>query len=100
MDIPGASDKFSVFIMKRDTTNTIMIFVLGALAILGVWFALRGIFGQRELRGLQIQAAVDNSYQLTVEAIATDALAYSQQHPNPDIQRILQSAGIKAQAPK
>jgi hypothetical protein len=86
--------------MKRETTNTIMVFVLGALAVLGVWFALRGIFGQRELRQLQIQATMDNSYRMTVEAIATDALAYSQKNPNPDIQRILKGAGINAPAPK
>jgi len=86
--------------MKRETTNTIMTFVLGALAVLGVVFALQTIFGQRELRSLQIQATVDNSYRMTVEAIANDAFAYSQKNPNPDILRILQAAGVKAPAPK
>ena len=72
-----------------------MTFVLGAFAVLGVVFALQSIFGQREFRSLQIQATVDNSYRMTVEAIANDTLAFEQKNPNPDLLRILQAAGAK-----
>jgi hypothetical protein len=72
-----------------------MTFVLGAFVVLGVVFALQSIFGQRDLRRLQIEAAVDNSYRMTVESIANDTLAYAQKNPNPDLLRILQAAGAK-----
>jgi hypothetical protein len=86
--------------MKQDTINTIMTYVLGALAFLGVWFALRGVFGQHEFRQLQFTAAQDNQSRMLVDAIASDTMAYYQKNPNPELLRILQGAGAKPPAPK
>jgi len=84
-----------MFIMKCETTNTILTYVLGVLALLGVVFALQTIFRQREFRSLQIQATLDNASLARIQALANDTLAYNQRNPNPELTRILQSAQAK-----
>ena len=81
--------------MKNDNITTALNLVLAVLAILGVIFALQTIFRTRELRSLQMQATQANGYRMAVEALANDAVAYSQKNPNSDILRILQPAQAK-----
>ena len=81
--------------MKNDNVTTVLNLVLAVLAILGVIFALQTIFRTRTLRTLQIQAAQANAYRMAVEALAQDAVAYSQKNPNSEIQRILQPPQTK-----
>jgi hypothetical protein len=81
--------------MKNDNITTALNLVLAVLAILGVIFALQTIFRTRELRTLQIQATQANAYRMAVEALANDALAYSQKNPNADILRIVQPTQAK-----
>jgi hypothetical protein len=95
LDISRQSCRFTAFIMKCETINSIMTFVLGAFVVLGVVFALQSMFGQRDLRRLQIEATLDNSYRMTIESIANDTIAYAEKNPNPDLLRILQAAGAK-----
>lgn len=83
--------------MKRETTNTILTYVLGVLALLGVIFALRTMILTRTLRTLQIQAAVDNANVMRLQALANEALAYSQKNPSPELTRIFQPAQTPAQ---
>ncbi len=83
--------------MKNDNVTTALNLVLAVLAILGVVFALQTIFRTRTLRTMQIQATQANTYRMAVEALAQDAVAYSQKNPNSDILRILQPA--QAQRP-
>ena len=75
--------------MKNDNLTTALNLVLAVLAILGVIFALQTIFRTRTLRTMQIQATQANAYRMAVDALAQDAVAYSQKNPNPDIQCIL-----------
>jgi hypothetical protein len=81
--------------MKNDNVTTFLNLVLAVLAILGVIFALQTIFRTRELRILQMQATQANGYRMAVESLANDAMAYSKQNPNPEIQRIMQPAQPK-----
>jgi len=60
MDICRQSARFCE-IMKCETTNSILTFVLGVVILLNVLFALRTINYTREFRSLQIQAAQDQA---------------------------------------
>ncbi|HEY4953008.1 MAG TPA: hypothetical protein VII71_06445 [Verrucomicrobiae bacterium] len=81
--------------MKCDTTNTILTFVLGILAVAGVIFALQTIFLTRELRTLTVQATIANTSLLQAQALANDAVAYNQRNPNPELTKLLQAAQTK-----
>jgi hypothetical protein len=81
--------------MKNDNITTALNLVLFALAIFGVYFALRTIFLTHELRSLQAQATQANGYRMAVEALANDAIVYSKNNPNSDILRILQPPSAK-----
>ncbi len=81
--------------MKCETTNTILTFVLGVLALLGVIFALQTIFRMREYRTLTVQAAVANNNFMRIQSLANDTQAYNQKNPSPELTRILQSAQAK-----
>jgi len=81
--------------MKCETTNMILTFVLGVLAIAGVIFALQTINRTRELRSLTIQATVANASLLQVQSLANDTLAYNQKYPTPELTRLLQSVQAK-----
>jgi len=83
--------------MKSEIMNTILTYVLGVLALLGVIFALQTIFRTRELRTLQIQAAFDNANVMRLQALASEALAYNQKNPSPELNRIFQPAQTNAQ---
>jgi len=81
--------------MKCETTNTVLTFVLGALALLGVIFALQTIFRTREFNTLSAQANAANTAFMRLQALANDATAYNQRSPNPELARILQAAQAK-----
>jgi len=82
--------------MKCETLNTILTFLLGVCALLGVIFALRTVFHTRELRTLQAQmlnCQINvNRLNLTLNAAAQ----YGKTHP--DIDRILQPFEAKPAA--
>ena len=74
--------------MKCETTNTVLTFILGALVLLGVIFALKTINHTRELRSLTSLAMTANTGLIREQAFFNDCLEYSKTHP--DINRILQ----------
>lgn len=78
--------------MKSETMNSVLTFVLGALVVLGVIFALQTILRTREFRRLQIQAAVENANMMRLQALAADVYAYNQKSPSQELTRILQAA--------
>jgi hypothetical protein len=78
--------------MKCETTNTVLTFVLGMLAIAGVIFALQTIFLTREFRSLTVQATVANTSLMQVQALAQDVAAYNQKSPSPELTKLLTAA--------
>jgi hypothetical protein len=78
--------------MKCETTNTVLTFVLGMLAIAGVIFALQTIFLTREFRSLTVQATVANNSLMQVQALANDVAAYNQKSPSPELTKLLNAA--------
>lgn len=85
-------------LMKCETMNSVLTFVLGALILLDVIFALQTINHTREFRSLQFTAMQDQAMLAQiqqVESLARDAMAYDQKYPNPDLTRILQAAQTK-----
>ena len=81
--------------MKNDTTTTVLNFVLAALVILGVAFALMSMTRQRELRQRQIilqigfqQAQIVN---MRAQALANEALTYNNTAKSAELNKILQS---------
>ena len=84
--------------MKCDSTNCILTFVLGVLAVAGVIFALQTIFLTREFRSLTVQAAMANSSLMQVQSLANDVATYNQKAASPELTKILQSAQAKVTA--
>ena len=84
--------------MKCETTNAILTFILGVLAVAGVIFALQTIFLTREFRSLTVQATVANSSLLQAQSLANDVAAYNQKNPSPELTKILQSVQAKVAA--
>ena len=82
--------------MKCETFNTVLTFMLGVLALLGVFFALRTVFHTHDLRALQTQMlncqVSVNRLNLTLNA----ASQYGKTHP--DIEHILQPFETKPAA--
>jgi len=82
--------------MKSDTTTTAMNFVLAALVILGVVFALLSIMRTRELRqlqaNLQIRAQMAQSNFMRAQALATDVTTYNATAKSPELTAILKAA--------
>ena len=88
LNIPCRFVKLAGLIMKYETTNTVLTFILGALVLLGVIFALKTINQTRELRSLASQAMTVNTGLMREQAFFNDCLEYGKTHP--DINRILQ----------
>ncbi len=76
--------------MKSEALNGILTVVLGALLVLGVFFALKVVFITHELRTLQSQANFANTALLQTQAVINDSRAYYNAHPDADLGRILQ----------
>jgi hypothetical protein len=86
--------------MKNDTTTTVLNFVLAALVILGVVFALLSMSRTRELRQLSLNATIANNGLLRAQALANDATAYNATAKSPELTRILQAIQPKPAATK
>jgi hypothetical protein len=84
--------------MKCDTTNAILTFTLGVLAVAGVLFAVQTFFLTKEFRQLTVQAAVANNQILRAQAIANDVVLYNQKTPSPELTKILQAIQPKPAA--
>ena len=84
--------------MKCDTTNAILTFVLGVLAVAGVIFALQTIFLTREFRQLTVQATFANNSILQAQSLAADVAAYNQKNPSPELTKVLQTVQAKPAA--
>jgi hypothetical protein len=98
MDICRRADRIRAFNMKNETINTVLTYVLGIFALLGVIFALQTIFRTREYRSLVLQASQANNYYMRIQALGNDAVAFNQKNQNPDLARILSPAQTKPAA--
>ena len=78
--------------MKCDSTNCILTFVLGVLAVAGVVFAMQTFFLTREFRALTVQATIANNSLVQVQALANDVAAYNQKNPNAELTKLLTAA--------
>jgi hypothetical protein len=86
--------------MKSETTNTVLTFVLGMLAIAGAIFAVQTIFLTREFRSLTVQATVANNNLMQVQALAQDVGAYNQKNPSAELTKLLTATQTPAPAKK
>jgi len=77
--------------MKSDTTTTVLNFILAALAIFGVIFALLSINRTREFRQLTNNAALANNALMRAQGLANDTAAFNVTAKSPELARILQS---------
>jgi biopolymer transport protein ExbB/TolQ len=84
--------------MKSDTLTTVLNFVLAALVLLGVVFALLTIIRVREYRALSLQANFANNALMRLQSLANDTAAYNQTKQDPGIARLLQSIQNKPAA--
>jgi len=82
--------------MKSGTTNTVLTWVLAVIVLAGVYFALRSIFSQRQLRTLQAQIWACQSTISRVNLVLNEAAQYGKTHP--DIDHILQPFEAKPAA--
>jgi hypothetical protein len=82
--------------MKNDSTTTVLNFVLAALVILGVVFALLNIWRTRDLRHLQVtlQAQMQRSQVTAAKAqqLLSDTITFNATAKNPELAQIIQSA--------
>ena len=77
--------------MKNDTTTTVLNFVLAALVILGVGFAILSMKRTRELRQLSLNATIANSALMRAQGLANDVAGYNATAKSPELTRILQA---------
>lgn len=96
MDICRPFVKLAALVMKCDTTNTVLTWVLGALVLLGALFALQTIFRMREFRTLQAQAITCQSSMGRLNSLFNESIQYGKTHP--DINRVLQPFEAKSVA--
>ena len=77
--------------MKNESLNGVLTFVLGVLVVLGVVFALRVYFAERDTRALQSQVLFVNTRITQARALVAATAAYNQKAQSPELTRILQS---------
>jgi hypothetical protein len=82
--------------MKSETLNGVFTFILGVLVVAGVILALRLVSLTKESRQLQTMVVVDSSVMTRAQSLFADAKAYNQQHPTPELTKILESVQTKA----
>lgn len=78
--------------MKSDSTNTILIFLLGVFAVLDVLFAVRTVVGERDLRGLQSQAQQAQMGLMQIQQlkpVLNDTIAFNQKYPSAELTKVL-----------
>jgi len=81
--------------MKCETTNAVLTFVLGVLAVAGVILALRTSIQTHELRKMNNQDAIERVYLMQAQALVNDVIAYNQKNPSPELTKLLQSLQAK-----
>jgi hypothetical protein len=90
--------------MKNDTTTTFLNFVLAALVILGVLFALLGIWKGHDARRIQARVQVEAMNFQTAMARANvllnDTITYNATAKSPELTAIIQSVQNSAPAVK
>lgn len=90
--------------MKNDTVTTFLNFVLAALVILGVTFALMSIWRTRDLRHMQavLQAQMQRSNVTSVRAqqLLADTIEFNKTAKNPELAQIIKSAQTPPPAAK
>jgi hypothetical protein len=77
--------------MKCNTTNAILTFVLGVLAVAGVMLVLRTVMQSREIRRMTPTVTVENAYLAQAQLLFNDVAAYNQKNPSPELAKLLQS---------
>ena len=89
--------------MKNDTTSTLLNFILAALVIMGVLFAVLGIFRQRQLNHLmpelQNGSIIVQVKMQQAQAMLNDAIVYNKTQQNPDLAKLIQAATTRPAAP-
>ena len=75
--------------MKSDTTTLVLNFVLAALVILGVVFAVLAMNRTRDLRLLTSQASQCQSALVKAQALANDTATYNVTAKSPELTKIL-----------
>jgi hypothetical protein len=90
--------------MKNDSTTTFLNFVLAALIILGVVFALFSIWRTRDFRQLQTRVQLEmqkyNMASMKAQAILNETITYNATAKNPELAQIIQSVTVTPSAPK
>jgi hypothetical protein len=81
--------------MKCELTSLFLFFVLGVLAVVGVFFGSRTVFFTHEFRSLSTQANTDNNNLLQVRALVNDVGLYNQKSPSPELTKLLQTLQVK-----
>ena len=90
--------------MKNDTTTTALNFVLAALVIFGVMFALLNIWRTRDLR--QMQTALQTQMQIAqvtsarAQSLLNDVIAFNATAKSPELDQIIKSAEAPQPAAK
>jgi hypothetical protein len=82
--------------MKNDSTTTFLNFVLIALVILGVLFALMSIWKGREARHMQVQLQLQlqrsQATSAKAQLLLNDVMAYNAKANNPELTQIIRDA--------
>jgi hypothetical protein len=82
--------------MKNDSTTTVLNFVLAALVILGVVFALLNIWRTRDLRHMQVTLQTQmQRTQITssrAQSLLNDVITFNATAKSPELAQIIQSA--------
>jgi hypothetical protein len=81
--------------MKNDSTTTFLNFVLAALVILSVFFAVLTIWRERDLQQLTSTVAVAQNNLGRADALLKDAAAYNAVVKNPELGRIIEATQPK-----
>jgi hypothetical protein len=72
----------------KSGTNAVLTVVLAVLVLAGVYFDLRAVFSQRQLRTMQAQTIACQSNMNRVGLLLNEAVQYGKTHP--DINPVLQ----------
>ena len=83
-------------IMKSDSLNGILTFVLGCLIVAGVCLALRMALLTHELHKWQKEASTCQAIILQTQSVYNDATAYNQTYKDPRLAQILSIITVKS----
>jgi hypothetical protein len=80
--------------MKNSPLTAILLSLLAISAVASAGFCFYYASAARQIRQIQPQVAAINNHNAAISALAADLLEYSKTHP--DINPLLESAGVKA----